>query len=573
MSNPIYVIGYARVSTPKQAQTGESLDTQEKKIREYCEKKCFTLLDDKVFREPYSGSNLFRPAYKEILSIIKRNYKTSKQIKYLVFWDFDRLTRGGSADYDQIWKDVDVYNVELKDTTEIIQEKYDLMDEFGFDYTYDWASGRKSEEAERTKAEDSRKMKKKILQTLILPEIRLTIDGYHIGKPDYGFKNKNIKVGNKDKVIQVRKIGEAEFIETVYRLRIKGTKTDQEICDEVNAMGYKSREMNKWDKKKENIIGKIGGKKLEVKQLQKYLKRYTYCGIICEKWTKYQPIKAKYEGLVSVDDWNKANRGKVFLERNGDDFTLLKNINIHSNKRHKYNPKFPFKGVLMCEVCKSMGRDKEMKASATKGKSGNYFPAYHCERGHKRNSQPQKKLEDAYQKYLGSIRFTDKFLKIFEKTIYLQFRKREGELAEYTSKANMNVGELEIKKKSLIDAFSVATSDIVRKSIEEEIIKIQKQIDEARSQRDKMELKEADITNFIGWCKNIMEHPAKILTDIGSEQELKQTFSLFFEEFPTYTELVSGTPKLSLIFRLSEEFKVNKDLLVTLRGIEPRLQE
>jgi hypothetical protein len=32
----------------------------------------------------------------------------------------------------------------------------------------------------------------------------------------------------------------------------------------------------------------------------------------------------------------------------------------------------------------------------------------------------------------------------------------------------------------------------------------------------------------------------------------------------TYTEIVSGTPKLSLVFKLSEEFKVNQDLLVTL---------
>jgi hypothetical protein len=46
-------------------------------------------------------------------------------------------------------------------------------------------------------------------------------------------------------------------------------------------------------------------------------------------------------------------------------------------------------------------------------------------------------------------------------------------------------------------------------------------------------------------------------------------FSLLFDKFPTYTELVSGTPKLSLVFKLSEEFKVNKDLLVSIQQIEP----
>jgi hypothetical protein len=77
-----------------------------------------------------------------------------------------------------------------------------------------------------------------------------------------------------------------------------------------------------------------------------------------------------------------------------------------------------------------------------------------------------------------------------------------------------------------------------------------------------MELEEDDITKFIGWCKKIMELPTNILTDIRSEQELLNTFSLFFDEFPTYTQIVSGTANLALIFKLSEEFKVDKSALV-----------
>lgn len=127
-------------------------------------------------------------------------------------------------------------------------------------------------------------------------------------------------------------------------------------------------------------------------------------------------------------------------------------------------------------------------------------------------------------------------------------------------------------KSMLIKSFSLATLSDVRKGIEEEISKVQKQIDQARIKRDEMELEEADLINFITWCKEIMEHPSKILADIRSEQELLNTFSLFFEEFPTYTELVSGTPKLSLVFKLSEEFKVNQDLVVTLRRVELRFQ-
>ena len=47
--------------------------------------------------------------------------------------------------------------------------------------------------------------------------------------------------------------------------------------------------------------------------------------------------------------------------------------------------------------------------------------------------------------------------------------------------------------------------------------------------------------------------------------------TLFFEETPTYTDIVNGTPKLQPIFKVSEAFKGNKNLLVTPRRIELRL--
>lgn len=233
-------------------------------------------------------------------------------------------------------------------------------------------------------------------------------------------------------------------------------------------------------------------------------------------------------------------------------------------KAVSFSRQFPFKGVLMCEVC-----SKRMKASASTGEHGGKFGAYHCERGHKRNAFAQKVVEANYHKLLDNIKFTDRFLSVFEKTLLTQFRQKEGELSEYTAKANTNVADLEIQKSALIKSFPTATLKEVRDGIEAEITKIQKQIDEAKNQRNNMELEEADVTNFVKWCKNIMERPKEILADIRSEQELTGVFSLFFEEFPTHSQIISGTPKLSFVFKLSSEFVPNKSQCVTLQGIEP----
>ena len=52
---------------------------------------------------------------------------------------------------------------------------------------------------------------------------------------------------------------------------------------------------------------------------------------------------------------------------------------------------------------------------------------------------------------------------------------------------------------------------------------------------------------------------------------LKALYGLVFDEKPSYKEIVNGTPKLSLPYKLSEEFYKGKTQLVALQGIEPWL--
>lgn len=567
MNEKVYVIGYARVSSPKQAQIGEGLEVQEQAIKRYCEKMGWTLFPtNKVFQEPFTGTNTNRPVYKDILEILKSN-KEAINIKHFVFWDFDRLTRAGTIDYDQIWNDVKNYGVSLRDTTGVIQEEKDAFEHFGLKKKYNFAVARPSEDTERQKVEDARKDRIKILKRLIEPEIRLTQEGYHIGRPDYGFENKKVFVENKKKCIQVRYEPEAKFIERLYQLRAEGILTDEEIANILNLEGYKSKLMVKWSKNKTKQIGTIGGNTLTVKHLQDIIKRTTYCGVICEEWTNHLPIRAKYKGLVGIETWNKANKGKVFLqENNNGSLELLKDVGVHGKKRFKYNPKFPYKGVLKCELC-----GKTMKGSASTGKSGDKFGAYHCERNHKRNAFSETEVKTAFNNLFESMQFTPDFLDILEKTLIWQFRQKEGESAEHTIKANNNVAELESQKLNYIKSFTTATLPEVQRSIEEEIVKLQKQIEEAKKHRDSLEIKEGDIVEFIAWCRKIMEHPYKILEDIRSSDEQRELFSLFFEELPTYTEIVSGTPKMTFVFKVNSEFLADKSALVTPRRIELRL--
>ena len=88
--------------------------------------------------------------------------------------------------------------------------------------------------------------------------------------------------------------------------------------DQINDMGYSSPIQLIRDKKNRmKIIARRGGNKLTVKVMDRYIKNMLYAGVICEKWTWYKPIKARFNGLVSIEVFNQANWNSIAIVKNG----------------------------------------------------------------------------------------------------------------------------------------------------------------------------------------------------------------------------------------------------------------
>jgi hypothetical protein len=149
----------------------------------------------------------------------------------------------------------------------------------------------------------------------------------------------------------------APFFREMFNLRAQGMD-DKDNVERLSAMGFRTKEYRKWDKTdRENprIIGKRGGKPLTVKQLQRYMRQTEYAGVICEKWTHCQPVRPQhFDGLVPVDVFNAANRGKVFIKENPDRSVqiLTDYIPFGRIKRLRNNPQFPYKFIL-CPICRN----------------------------------------------------------------------------------------------------------------------------------------------------------------------------------------------------------------------------
>ena len=555
-----------RISSTKQ-QTGGGLEDQEHICNNFVASRHWNNL--KTFSKVYSGRAEERGDFEEILEFIRESNRAGKKVHYYVVKSIDRFTRDGAVTFDEMRGRLTHLGVELMDAWGIIQPEQNTLEHLGFSYS--WSKRSVTASAQLMEAERAKDEVGIILSRMVGAEIQLVKDGYKVRAANDGFKNEKIMVDGKKKVIEVPDPNRAKYFRAMYEFRIQGLD-DKEIVTRINAMGYKTKVRNRWDKSKTKIIATRGGEPLTVKQFQRIIQRTIYAGIKIEKWTHNLPIRAKYEGLVSVEQFNLANRGKIFIRENVDgSLQLLHNHSPYgkvSTKRLRDNPDYRYK-FFPCPIC-----HKPMLGSRSRGKSGAYFYAYHCGkvsyglRNHAYVRFPKEQYENAISEYLNSLETDQSFLDSFELVLNDVYLTREKEIVSQSSDISFNVGDLKAQQASALDTLTTTSSPVARKKMEERIEELEVKIKEAETQREEIELTEKDIKTFIKCVRAIMEHPSEVLMTVDDMRVQRILFGLVFEDLPTYPEILNGTPKLSLAFKLSENYLDTKSQYVTLQRIE-----
>lgn len=90
----------------------------------------------------------------------------------------------------------------------------------------------------------------------------------------------------------------------------------------------------------------------------------------------------------------------------------------------------------------------------------------------------------------------------------------------------------------------------------DDIDDLEQKIKSAREVRDKQVKKEVNVKLAFKYGRYFMEHMEELLIDRDNVLRQQQLFAMMFEELPTYEDLLNGTPKLNLYFKLNK----NKDL-------------
>ena len=449
-------VALLRVSTDRQFQEGESIETQRRKVEFVAQRQRIDVV--RFFVEHYSGRKTDRKVIDEVFTYLTDN----PDIDVTIIGDIDRFTRGGSEIYLRLRRELRALSVDLIDTTGIIQPERNRLEHLGVEYQ--WAVDFPSRYAEVFMAEKARGEVSDILVRTIGQQIQLTREGYQCRGSNFGYRNIRVTTADgKKKTTLASHETEAPFVIRMFELRAEGNHTDEAICETLNAMGYRSRSMNVYDPETRRVIGKTGGRQLTPKQLQKFLSRTIYCGIRCERWNHDEPVRAPIEPLVSMALFNRANRGKVkIIEHAGGSFEIAESREERSTHRH--NPDFLLRHVVLCNDC-----SKPLVASRSRGKSGKLFGYYHCSRGHKYFGVNKAEFERTVANLLDQLEAKPGFLDLFREVVRDVWMQKNRASEDEGAKIGTHIESLRARQTGLLERIPACGSVLVQGKLEEQI--------------------------------------------------------------------------------------------------------
>lgn len=546
MALPANAVGAIRVSSFKQGVNGDSPEDQQRQIEQYAAAHNIRISKFFVFLE--SASKDQQPMQEAV------NYckDPKNNIQQFIIKSIDRFTRGGSEFYSTLKNQLDDAEVSLVDIYGIIGgQKVNTLEHLGI--SYKWSVYSPTKKSEILEAERAKDEVRDIQTRMIGAQIRYARMGYWVRRPLYGFTNIHIETKEGKRCILQPLKSEAPFVVKIFELRAQGTLDDRQIVDRLNTLGFKTRERYVRDKDdRTKIVKTIGGDPLTLKTMWGMIENPVYAGINPEKWTQGQPVRCQFDGLVSVEIWNAANRGKFVISEDAD------GVHIAKRKTPEYlvnkgarNADFPYKRIVMCPIC-----SKPLYGSASRGRHGGYFPAYHCDgRGHYFRKN-KKEFNATIENFVKSITVAPEYIDELMSMMGEQLDKQLIKLHKEAVTIDLRIANLREQIRQSIDKIKFLSSTTAIKYMEDDIEKMESEIEELNNKRETTKPQTAsDFGKARAFVRYFLEHLDELLLRYDNPIQQARYFGVIFNQAPTYADIESGTPDLSKIKGVNSIFQ------------------
>ncbi|NCU30876.1 hypothetical protein EOM57_03650 [Candidatus Saccharibacteria bacterium] len=460
---------------------------------------------------------------------------------------------------------VDIYGV-------ISAQQVNTLDHLGFEYK--WSVYSPSKKSEILEAERSKDELRDIMSRMIGAEIRYTRNGYWMRQPPYGYYSEKVDTNQGKRTILLPREEEAVFIRKMFELRAEGLYTDQEIVEKLNDMGYKTRmHFVRHNEDLSRVVSKKGGKPLTVKSMQRIIQNTIYAGINVEKWTDYSPVKCAFDGLVTTDLFNRANRGKKYIAYNTIDGEY--EIQRQAPKKHLVekvmnNPEFPYKKFVLCPECGG-----SLLGSKSRGKTGKYYPAYHCSNKGHYFRVPKDQMDERITQFISRLKVNDEQIDLLLDTVRKEFERRQATEGMDRVTIDKQISKLKSEAEAVLGKIMMLSNATAITYLENELEQVHSKIKALEKEKQQLkDKKPIDIERILSRVRYFMEHLDLLLLKQSDPHKKAQLFGVLFDKLPTYDDLDYGTPKTPLFTGVNSVFRLaglEKSLMVIPRRIELRL--
>ncbi|NCC20728.1 hypothetical protein EOM33_06850 [Candidatus Saccharibacteria bacterium] len=392
-------------------------------------------------------------------------------------------------------------------------------------------------------------------------------------QPPFGYMSEKVETRHGKRTILVAHPDESALIRKMYELKALGTLSDRQIVDRINELGFLTRKRYIRDPDdRSKIIGARGGNPLEITKINRYLENPIYAGVVKEKWTNNKPVKASFEGLVSFELYNQANRNRVSLQESADGDIEYQQVRPDEKaKKGVHNEEFAYRRFIACPTC-----NNPLLGSASRGKMGKYYPAYHCSNHGHYYRIPKQEFETTIRDFVKSIAVRSDQLDALTDAVMTVWEQKHEMVKEDTKTIQKHIDSLVQQKYAIIDKIKIVSSVTAIEMLEADLVKTDEEI--AKLEAGKIAAGQAsesvDIHKIVAYVKYFMEHLHELLLDLCNPTLKAQYFSVLFDKAPTYEEIKSGTQKESVLPEVNELFRalnVQSSLMVISPGIEPGL--
>jgi hypothetical protein len=246
-----------------------------------------------------------------------------------------------------------------------------------------------------------------------------------------------------------------------------------------------------------------------------------YGGLLCEKWTDDQFVRAKFDGPLTPAEWRDLQwvlDGKQTV--------------VHRLPRQHMHPDFPLRRFLRCPQCNA-----PVRGYVVKKKNGRQYRYYDCDNKACRFRVSIEQAHKLFVDLLQKMTPTPKVLKLFQEEVLRYWQEQWEEKRSVSNGLQDRVAALRKEKESLIAVMKrSADNTALLSELQKDFERVDRELTLATIGRNEAEVEEYDAEAVVTACARFLEKLSELWQKWPVEARSRMQ-ALVFPEGVSYAAL------------------------------------